>query len=119
MHTQLNYARPTIAEQGMVGAEGAMAGLSLDGNGNGKATPLAGTNEGNPSLLKLEELGETYALYQHAEATTIEEQAAHVGHLPGVLTKNLLLRVRCRLFDDGEGGPFGSSYACGRRLRRY
>lgn len=78
------------------GAEGAMAGLSL-GDGNGKATPLAGTNEGNASLLKLEELGQAYALYQHAEATTIEEQAAHVGHLPGVLTKNLLLRVRVML----------------------
>ena len=76
----------------MAGAEGAMAAMSLDGNG--KATPLTGTNEGNASLLKLEELGEAYALYQHAEATTIEEQAAHVGHLPGVLTKNLLLRVR-------------------------
>lgn len=75
----------------MAGAEGAMAGLSLDGNG--KATPLAGTDEGNLPLLKLAELGETYVLYEHAEATTIEEQAAHVGHLPGVLTKNLLLRV--------------------------
>jgi hypothetical protein len=80
----------------MAGAEGAMAGLSL-GDGNGKATALTGTNEGNAALLKLEELGQAYALYSHAEAATIEEQAAHVGHLPGALTKNLLLRVRVLL----------------------
>lgn len=89
----------------MAGAEGAMAAMSLDGNG--KATPLTGTNEGNTSLLKLEELGEAYALYQHAEATTIEEQVAHVGHLPGVLTKNLLLRVRACVCDEGI------DYTCG------
>ena len=46
----------------------------------------------NASLAKLQALGVAFKLYQHAEATTIEEQAQHVGHLPGVLTKNLLLR---------------------------
>ena len=56
------------------------------------ATQVQG-NEDNPSLLKLEEVGVTYALYKHEEATTIEEQFKHVGHLPGVLTKNLLIRV--------------------------
>ena len=69
-----------------------MANLSLGGDGNGKATAIPGP-EGNASLLKLEELGLAYTLYQHAEATTLEDQAAHVGHLEGVLTKNLLLRV--------------------------
>ena len=58
-----------------------------------KLTEVAG-NEGNPSLEKLESLGVAYTLYQHPEATTVEEQAVHVGGLPGVLTKNLLLRVR-------------------------
>lgn len=91
----------------MAGAEGAMAAMSLNGNGDGKAMPLTGTNEGNASLLKLEELEEAYALYQHAEATTIEEQVAHVGHLPGVLTKNLLLRVRACVCVDSVGGGGG------------
>lgn len=94
----------------MAGAEGAMAAMSLDGNG--KATPLTGTNEGNASLLKLEELGEAYALYQHAEATTIEEQAAHVGHLPGMLTKNLLLRVRLLACLGGTEWLWVRTYVC-------
>jgi len=46
----------------------------------------------NASLAKLQELNVAFKLYQHPEATTIDEQAQHVGHLPGVLTKNLLLR---------------------------
>lgn len=50
-------------------------------------------NEGNPSLEKLESLGVPYQLYTHPEATTVEEQFKHVGHLPGALTKNLLLKV--------------------------
>lgn len=66
--------------------------LSL--NEEDKAVEIeAATERGsNLSLSKLQELGVSFKLYKHAEATTIEEQALHVGHLPGVLTKNLLLR---------------------------
>lgn len=46
----------------------------------------------NASLAKLQELNVALKLYQHPEATTIDEQVQHVGHLQGVLTKNLLLR---------------------------
>ena len=53
-----------------------MATLSL-GDGDGKATAIPGP-EGNAALLKLEELGLAYALYGHAEATTLEDQAARL-----------------------------------------
>lgn len=65
-----------------------VSNISLDD----KAMQISG-NEDNASLVKLEELGVEYKLYKHAEATTIDEQKEHVGHLPGVLTKNLLIRV--------------------------
>lgn len=84
--------------------EAAVAELNLTETvvGNGKAVEIPGP-EGNASLLKLEELGVGYKLYEHAEATTLEEQAAHVGHLPGVLTKNLLLRVSDFIYSSHPG----------------
>ncbi|RYG65378.1 prolyl-tRNA synthetase associated domain-containing protein, partial [archaeon] len=39
-----------------------------------------------------EELNLVQQTHQHEAAFTVEEQAVHVGHLPGALTKNLFLR---------------------------
>jgi hypothetical protein len=50
--------------------------------------------EDNASLKVLTEIGEPFQLFSHPLATTVEEQAQHVGSLPGVLTKNLFFKVR-------------------------
>ena len=49
-------------------------------------------DEGNAALQALASLGIQGTTYRHPEAMTVTEQAAHVGHLPGLLTKNLFLR---------------------------
>eukprot|EP01041_Mallomonas_annulata_P010901 gene10901-22754_t len=50
-------------------------------------------NETNcPVQQLLIELNITSTTYSHAHAFTVEEQAVHIGHLPGTLTKNLFLR---------------------------
>lgn len=50
--------------------------------------------EDNASLKVLADIGEPFQLFSHPLATTVEEQAQHVGSLPGVLTKNLFFKVR-------------------------
>lgn len=71
-------------------------------------TIVEGTDGGNASLELLARLGVSYTNYSHDVATTVEEQFKHVGHLPGGLTKNLLLRVRrmskpCTPYSLGAG----------------
>ena len=46
----------------------------------------------NAAVAKLTELGIASRTFSHAEAMTVEEQAAAVGSLPGALTRNLLLK---------------------------
>jgi len=58
---------------------------------SGKCTKVSGT-EGNVALEKCKELGLSQTTYAHAEAHTVEEQFAAVGHLDGMLTKNLVLK---------------------------
>lgn len=43
-------------------------------------------------LADLTSHGIQYTVHGHAAAFTVEEQASVVGHLPGVLTKNLFLK---------------------------
>lgn len=43
-------------------------------------------------LADLTSHGIQYTVHDHAAAFTVEEQASVVGHLPGVLTKNLFLK---------------------------
>ena len=49
-------------------------------------------DEDNAILAKLKELSLDAATYSHPLAFTVEEQAVHVGGIPGTLTKNLFLR---------------------------
>jgi len=59
-------------------------------------TIIEGNDGGNASLELLANLGVPFTNYAHELATTVEEQFKHVGHLPGALTKNLLLKVSIR-----------------------
>lgn len=53
---------------------------------------LADDSELNVIITLLGELKIESKTYQHDAAFTVEEQAVHVGHLNGSLTKNLFLR---------------------------
>jgi hypothetical protein len=54
---------------------------------------LSSTEEQFTSLLTLlDQLQLGATTHTHEAAFTVEEQAAHVSHLPGTLTKNLFLR---------------------------
>ena len=56
------------------------------------STVLADLSEQNAVISLLGQLKIDAKTYQHDAAFTVEEQAVHVGHLPGLLTKNLFLR---------------------------
>lgn len=56
------------------------------------ATVLADLSEHNAVTSLLGQLKIDAKTYQHDAAFTVEEQSVHVGHLPGLLTKNLFLR---------------------------
>ncbi|CAN6245964.1 unnamed protein product, partial [Urochloa humidicola] len=43
-------------------------------------------------LARLQELNIDFTCYDHPVVLTVEEQAKHVGHLGGALSKNLLLK---------------------------
>lgn len=72
--------------------DAAVASLSLDDKELAKEIEASVEVGENASLGKLKELGVSFKLYSHPETATIDKQAEHLGHLPGVLTKNLLLR---------------------------
>jgi prolyl-tRNA synthetase len=55
-------------------------------------TSAADETESNAITSLLKELKIESQTYQHDAAFTVEEQAVHVGHLKGALTKNLFLR---------------------------
>ena len=60
--------------------------------GISSSATTADANEQNAITELLSQLKLEAKTYQHAAAFTVEEQAVHVGHLKGSLTKNLFLR---------------------------
>jgi prolyl-tRNA synthetase len=56
------------------------------------STTTADVNEQNAITELLSQLKLEAKTYQHDAAFTVEEQAVHIGHLKGSLTKNLFLR---------------------------
>lgn len=56
------------------------------------STTFADASEQNAVTDLLSQLKIDVKTYQHDAASTVEEQAVHVGHLQGSLTKNLFLR---------------------------
>jgi len=53
---------------------------------------LIDENEENAVLAKLASMSITSATHVHAPAFTVEDQTAHISHLPGAMTKNLFLK---------------------------
>ena len=53
---------------------------------------LVDANEENAVLAKLASLSITSTTHVHTAAFTVEEQTAHISHLPGAMTKNLFLK---------------------------
>lgn len=72
-----------------------LPGLHATGTGGLKTEPklMSKFDEDNAALDKIEELGIAASLYEHVAAFTVEEQAAALGSLSGVKTKNLFFKV--------------------------